>query len=112
MGGMQIGRVPLVGRQADLDALRDEVDAVGAEGRAVVVSGDAGMGKTRLLRDFTESLTDVVVVRGAAVDSGSGPAPLTAITDLLRDLVDALGVEAVRGPSRSRRRRPGRRPRR
>ena len=96
MGGMQIGRVPLVGRQADLDALRDEVDAVGAEGRAVVVSGDAGMGKTRLLRDFSESLTDVVVVRGACVDSGSGPAPLTAITDLLRDLVDALGVEAVR----------------
>lgn len=96
IGGMQIGRVPLVGRQADLDALRDEVDAVGAEGRAVVVSGDAGMGKTRLLRDFTDSLTDVVVVRGACVDSGSGPAPLTAITDLLRDLVDALGVEAVR----------------
>ncbi|KJL44167.1 Transcriptional regulatory protein LiaR [Microbacterium trichothecenolyticum] len=96
IGGMQIGRVPLVGRQADLDALREEVDAVGAEGRAVVVSGDAGMGKTRLLRDFTESLDGAVVVRGACVDSGSGPAPLTAITDLLRDLVDALGVEAVR----------------
>lgn len=96
MGGMQIGRVPLVGRQADLDALREEVDAVGAEGRAVVVSGDAGMGKTRLLRDFTESLDGAVVVRGACVDSGSGPAPLTAITDLLRDLVDALGVDAVR----------------
>ncbi|MEV4687771.1 ATP-binding protein [Microbacterium sp. LWH3-1.2] len=93
---MQIGRVPLVGRQADLDALRDEVDAVGAQGRAVVVSGDAGMGKTRLLRDFTESLDDAVVVRGACVDSGSGPAPLTAITDLLRDLVDALGVDEVR----------------
>lgn len=96
MGGMQIGRVPLVGRQADLDALRDEVAAVGSEGRAVVVSGDAGMGKTRLLRDFTEGLSDVIVVRGACVDSGSGPAPLTAVTDLVRDLVDAVGVDAVR----------------
>ncbi len=97
MGGMQIGRVPLVGRQADLDALRAEVDAVGEEGRAVVVSGDAGMGKTRLLRDFAEGLDDdVVIVRGSCVDSGSGPAPLTAVTDLLRDLVDALGVAAVR----------------
>ena len=97
MGGMQIGRVPLVGRQADLEALRDEIAAVGSQGRAVVVSGDAGMGKTRLLRDFTESLDDgVIVLHGASVDSGSGPAPLTAITDLLRDLVDALGADAVR----------------
>ncbi|GAA5096392.1 hypothetical protein GCM10025760_29790 [Microbacterium yannicii] len=97
MGGMQIGRVPLVGRQADLDALRAEMAAVDERGRAVVVSGDAGMGKTRLLRDFTESLDDgVIVVRGASVDSGSGPAPLTAVTDLLRDLVDALGADAVR----------------
>jgi DNA-binding CsgD family transcriptional regulator len=97
MGGMQIGRVPLVGRQADLDALRAEIAAVEAHGRAVVVSGDAGMGKTRLLRDFTEGLDDgVVVVRGASVDSGSGPAPLTAITDLVRHLVDQLGTEAVR----------------
>jgi len=96
MGGMQIGRVPLVGRQADLDALREEVDAVGAEGRAVVVSGDAGMGKTRLLRDFSEGLEGLVVLRGACVDSGSGPAPLTAVTDLLRDLVDVLGADAVR----------------
>lgn len=96
MGGMQIGRVPLVGRQADLDALREELAAVGTAGRAVVVSGDAGMGKTRLLRDFSDGLDDVVVVRGAAVDSGSGPAPLTAVTDLLRDLVDALGADTVR----------------
>lgn len=96
MGGMQIGRVPLVGRQADLEALRDEIAAVGRSGRAVVVSGDAGMGKTRLLRDFTDGLDGIVVLRGACVDSGSGPAPLTAVTDLLRDLVGALGVEAVR----------------
>lgn len=96
MGGMQIGRVPLVGRGADLDALRDEVAAVGHTGRAVVVSGDAGMGKTRLLRDFTAGLDEIVVVRGACVDSGSGPAPLTAVTDVLRDLVDALGADAVR----------------
>jgi len=96
MDGMQVGRVPLVGRQADLEALREEVAAVAETGRAVVVSGDAGMGKTRLLRDFAEGLGDAVVLRGACVDSGSGPAPLTAVTDLVRDLVDAVGVDAVR----------------
>jgi DNA-binding CsgD family transcriptional regulator len=97
MDGMQVGRVPLVGRQADLEALRDELAAVGEAGRAVVVSGDAGMGKTRLLRDFADALgPQAVLLRGACVDSGSGPAPLTAVTDLVRGLVDALGPDAVR----------------
>lgn len=103
---VRVGRVPLVGRQADLDALRAEFAAVFAPsmtddapdvaGRTVVVSGDAGMGKTRLLRDFTDSVDGVVVLAGACVDSGSGPAPLTAVGDLLRALVDAIGVDAVR----------------
>ncbi|GAA5211310.1 ATP-binding protein [Microbacterium kyungheense] len=96
MDGMQVGRVPLVGRQADLDALRDELAAVGEIGRTVVVSGDAGMGKTRLLRDFSDGLDGWIVLHGACVDSGSGPAPLTAITDLVRGLVDVLGPDAVR----------------
>ncbi|MBD3943358.1 AAA family ATPase [Microbacterium sp. NEAU-LLC] len=102
MDRMQVGRVPLVGRQADLDALRGEVAAVAETGRAVVVSGDAGMGKTRLLRDFAAELQArdspraPVVLRGACVDSGSGPAPLTAVTDLVRGLVDAIGADAVR----------------
>jgi len=102
MDGMQVGRVPLVGRQADLEALREELAAVDGTGRAVIVSGDAGMGKTRLLRDFVDEVERAdasgrsIVLRGACVDSGSGPAPLTAITDLVRGLVDALGVEAVR----------------
>ncbi|GAA5203994.1 helix-turn-helix transcriptional regulator [Microbacterium jejuense] len=102
MDGMQVGSVPLVGRQADLDALRAEVGSVGDVGRTVVVSGDAGMGKTRLLRDFADELggaegrDGVMVLRGACIDTGSGPAPLTAVTDLVRALVDALGVDAVR----------------
>lgn len=96
MDGMQVGRVPLVGRQADLEALRRELAAVGETGRAVIVSGDAGMGKTRLLRDFADGLDGAVLLRGACVDSGSGPAPLTAVTDLVRGLVDAVGADAVR----------------
>lgn len=93
---MQIGRLPLVGREDDLEALRAEAAQVGTAGRVVVVSGDAGMGKSRLLREFTDGLGGFRVVRGACVDTGSGPAPLTAITDLLRGLVDELGADAVR----------------
>ncbi len=88
--------MPLIGRTADLADLRDDLAAVGRSGRAVVISGDAGMGKTRLLREFTAALDDWVVLRGGCVDSGSGPAPLAAIVDLLRSAQDAFGADVVR----------------
>jgi DNA-binding CsgD family transcriptional regulator len=93
---VQVGQVPLIGRAADLAALHDDLAAVDDAGRAVVISGDAGMGKTRLLREFTAQLENAVVLRGGCVDSGSGPAPLAAIADLVRGTVDAFGAEAVR----------------
>ncbi|HKP07431.1 MAG TPA: AAA family ATPase [Microbacterium sp.] len=92
---MQVGQAPLVGRSRDLAALRDDLAASRASGRAVVISGDAGLGKTRLLREFASDLGDSLLLRGGCVDSGSGPAPLTALADIVRDAVDAIGVEGV-----------------
>lgn len=41
--------VPLVGRDRDIGAIRMFVDQAAAHGGALVVSGDAGVGKTALL---------------------------------------------------------------
>jgi DNA-binding SARP family transcriptional activator/predicted ATPase len=43
---------PLVGREKQWAALRAAYDAVGADGRLVVLAGEAGIGKTRLAGDF------------------------------------------------------------
>ncbi|WP_426324442.1 ATP-binding protein [Microbacterium sp. E-13] len=93
---MQVGQVPLIGRAADLAALENDLAVIADAGRAVVISGDAGMGKTRLLREFTARLDDAVVLRGGCVDSGPGPAPLAAIADLVRAAVEAFGADEVR----------------
>ncbi len=85
--------------------LRDALADVRSGGsRTYVVAGEAGIGKTRLLDELTQSVRDdgeTLVVRGGCAGSGSGPIPYAALEGLLRDVVDALGVEqtlATAGP--------------
>ena len=48
-----VHETPLIGRAAELDYLRDLYeDAVGGRGHVVVVSGDAGVGKSRLVAEL------------------------------------------------------------
>jgi DNA-binding CsgD family transcriptional regulator len=66
------------------------------------VSGDAGIGKTRLLHEFSASAApDVLVVTGQCADSGVGPLPQAAIIGVVSALVESVGVEAVREASGS-----------
>ena len=57
---------PLIGRDQELAGLREKFDAaIGGEGAFVLLSGEAGIGKTRLLEELCD-VVDVPVMRGAA----------------------------------------------
>ena len=95
----------LIGRAADLrelDALYAQV--VAGEPRAVVVAGEAGIGKSRLLAEFTARSADSArVLHGQCVDLGEVAPPYAPITSVLRELVAQVGTERVleaAGPGR------------
>jgi tetratricopeptide (TPR) repeat protein/tRNA A-37 threonylcarbamoyl transferase component Bud32 len=86
-------RSPLVGRRAELDRLASVLGAVEHEGRGrcVVVVGEAGSGKTRLLAE----LRALAGATGATMLTGRGSEtaqerPYLALADLVMDL---CGVE-------------------
>jgi tetratricopeptide (TPR) repeat protein len=77
-----------VGREREIEALFSEYqDAVGGEGRLVVVAGDAGVGKTSLVRVFCHrARTDGALVLGGRFFDyeGSRPAPFETFLDMIR----------------------------
>ncbi|KHK95654.1 hypothetical protein LK09_18435 [Microbacterium mangrovi] len=96
----------MVGRDAELDRLRSLfARALDGTPTAVVVSGEPGIGKSRLLREFAASARDEAdVVTGRNVDLGTTPTPYGAILGLLRGLVAVRGASAVwqaAGPGRA-----------
>src|SRR6478735_5653580 len=85
----------MVGREGDLERLRGLLEAV-ADGvpRTAVVGGEAGIGKTRLLAEFIESVPpEALVLRGQSVDLGTVAAPYAPVKDVLRSLVAEVGAE-------------------
>jgi DNA-binding CsgD family transcriptional regulator/tetratricopeptide (TPR) repeat protein len=80
--------VPLVGRQGELaELLRLLHDAVAGHGALAVVSGEAGLGKTRLVRELERHAQEqgVVVLSGAAVEDGPAYRPIAqALLPVLR----------------------------
>jgi len=92
----------MIGRAAQLRDLEQHLDlACSDAGRVVFVAGDAGVGKTRLLREFAGR---VRASEGAAVLEGhcydENPAPLYGpFADALRPLIRERGPRPSRGPS-------------
>ena len=77
----------LIEREDALEALRTSVDAVRAgHGQVVVIDGEAGIGKTTLLRQFSLSGQGVRMIWGKS-DALSTPRPLGP----LHDMATALG---------------------
>ena len=75
----------LIGRRGELDALAERRRAAAAgHGSLVLISGDAGVGKTRLLRAFRESLTGGRATVGAGGYDEFANLPYGAIVEALR----------------------------
>ncbi|WP_457101254.1 helix-turn-helix transcriptional regulator [Microbacterium sp. P5_E9] len=87
----------LVGREADLDALRDAyAESTAGSTRAVLVGGEAGIGKTRLVAEFLRSLPpEAIVLRGQSVDFDRDAPPYAPIQSALRSLAQEMGEAAV-----------------
>ncbi|HEY7008667.1 MAG TPA: ATP-binding protein, partial [Jatrophihabitantaceae bacterium] len=65
-------RSPLVGRDAELAAARRLLDAARAgSGGGLLVRGEAGVGKSRLIAELTEAAAGMVVLSGRAVPGGA-----------------------------------------
>ncbi|MEW2390826.1 AAA family ATPase [Streptomyces venezuelae] len=85
-----------VGRRAELTALDEALSrAAAGEPRALVVGGEAGVGKTRLLTEFLgrAAADGAVVALGGCVETGADALPYHPVSTALRALRRRLGAE-------------------
>jgi ATP/maltotriose-dependent transcriptional regulator MalT len=104
MGG-RVASPTLVGRVEELQVLEAvRGRAAAGEPAVVLVGGEAGVGKTRLMAELTSRHVPdgTRVLVGGCVPVGDGALPYAPIVEILRALVADVGAEAVRelvGPS-------------
>lgn len=93
-------RVMLLEREAQLTALAEyAADARAGQGRLVLVSGEAGIGKTALLEELEGSVRDLRVARGAC-DGLFTPRPLAPLYDVAAELGGPLLDACAADPPR------------
>src|SRR5262245_40800428 len=68
------GRARLVGRESEVERIRDFVAAARTDGGALLLTGEAGVGKTELLdvASETASAADTRILRAAGVEFEAG----------------------------------------
>ncbi len=91
---------PLVGRTDELAALRSALAAVrDGSPASVLIGGEAGVGKSRLLSEFTatEQAGGTRVLTGGCLELGPDGLPFAPFTAVLRDLVRELGTDGLAG---------------
>jgi len=92
-------RSPLIGREADLEFLRETGVRAREEGAAVMISGFSGVGKSRLVYDYLESIAGA---GGPAIGAGrcaGGGAGYGAIIEAIGDLLAPEDDSGDRGPA-------------
>ncbi|WP_308209213.1 ATP-binding protein [Actinoallomurus purpureus] len=88
----------LIGRAAELDRLDAALtQAQGGSSVLLFVSGDAGIGKSRLVATFTERARrrDALVFTGGCLDLAEGAAPYAPFVAALRPLADELTADEL-----------------
>jgi predicted ATPase len=98
MGG-RVHSPTLVGRVEELELLEAaRVRAADGEPAVVLVGGEAGVGKTRLIAECASrcAADGMGVLVGGCVPVGDGALPYAPIVEALRTLVAEVGVGAVR----------------
>ncbi len=92
------GSPVLVGRAPEMATLQAAVESVRqGEPAAVLIGGEAGMGKTRLIGEFTATArgAGVRVLTGACLELGADGLPYSPFTAMLRDLVREAAPDEV-----------------
>jgi DNA-binding NarL/FixJ family response regulator len=96
---------PFIGRRADLALLGGLLaDAADGDPVLVVISGEAGVGKTRLVSQLASAARErgVRVLRGGCVQLGGESLPFAPVIEALRGLASDLGppeLATVAGPA-------------
>ena len=95
--GPQVSSPVLVGRSRQLSVLDSALAAVRGRPSAVVVGGEAGIGKSRLVREFADRArgTGARVLTGGCLELGADGLPFAPFTAVLRELVRELGAPGV-----------------
>ncbi|MDI2129897.1 ATP-binding protein [Yinghuangia seranimata] len=89
---------PFVGRGTEISWLDDALErARSGDPRAVLVAGEAGVGKTRLLDEAGERArgAGMTVLTGHCIDLGEVGLPYFPFTEILRDVEDDPGLAEV-----------------
>ena len=92
--------MPLLERELQLGALRDyAADARRGDGRLVLVSGEAGIGKSSLVEAFVDALDDARVA-WSACDGAFTPSALGPLQDVADQWGGAVRVACAEGVPR------------
>jgi DNA-binding CsgD family transcriptional regulator/tetratricopeptide (TPR) repeat protein len=95
--------VPLVGRVAELAALSAALDrAADGRGGVLLVRGEAGIGKTRLVEELADRARarDMTVLRGRCIDLAGSVAPYHALIEALRAASGGAAFDGAGGQLR------------
>jgi DNA-binding CsgD family transcriptional regulator/tetratricopeptide (TPR) repeat protein len=90
----------LVGREEQLATLETALGSSGKDGPSVVlIGGEAGVGKSRLVREFATraQATGARVLTGGCVELGTDGVPFAPFIAMLRELVRDLGADGLAG---------------
>jgi ATP/maltotriose-dependent transcriptional regulator MalT len=84
---------PMVGRSDEMDVLLSALDEVRqGRSRVVLVGGEAGIGKTRLVEELIDRADGTTALVGACVDLGDDALPFAPFAVALREPMRAAGV--------------------